>query len=94
MTDRSFDAMRQDAIRRSKEMQRRAVQHPPEPPPVPPEPPAAPPPPKPLLSLTGELQGLLHDWDAEKLGIAGLLYLLYKEGADPALLLALAYILL
>lgn len=103
MTDRSFDAMRQDAIRRSREMQRRAVQPSPPappppppsaPPPPPPPKPAPPPPPKPNFPLSGELQGLLRDWDAEKLGIAGLLYLLYKEGTDPALLLALAYILL
>jgi hypothetical protein len=44
--------------------------------------------------LPETLQSLLHDWDGEKLALAGLLYLLYKEGADPALLLALGYILL
>ena len=79
----NFDAMRQDAIRRSREMQRRAA-------PLPGE-------------LTGildslhfgdELHSLLHDWDTEKIALAGLLYLLWKEGADPVLLLAIAYILL
>ncbi len=99
-SSQSFDAMRQDAIRRSREMQRRAV-----PPPEPPAPPAAseppvPPPseePMPLpegLHLQDGLSSLLHDWDGEKLALAGLLYLLYKEGADPALLLAIGYILL
>ena len=100
----SFDAMRQDAIRRSREMQRRAV--PPEPsvpppPPPPPEPEAIPPPSETVvggllnsLQLTDELQSLLHGWDSEKLALAGLLYLLYKEGADGVLLLAIGYILL
>ena len=92
----NFDAMRQDAIRRSREMQRRAVpSSAPEPPPKPSDPP-----PGELhallesLHLSGELHSLLHDWDGEKLALAGLLYLLWKEGTDPALLLALAYILL
>lgn len=111
--DRNFDAMRQDAIRRSREMQRRANHRYPVPPepsvPTPPEPPASPPSecekPKPssetsigsLLSslhLSDELHSLLTDWDGEKLALAGLLYLLWKEGNDPVLLLALAYILL
>lgn len=114
----SFDAMRQDAIRRSREMHRRAmpappvappVQPPPPPPDSPPKPPGPPPPippkpPKPpmgelsdllgSLHLSEELRGLLTDWDGEKLALAGILYLLYKEGADPALLLAIGYILL
>ena len=103
----NFDAMRQDAIRRSREMQRRAMPPRPAPPPHP-EPPPAPPPPRPpappplgelnglleSLHLTDELHTLLHDWDGEKLALAGLLYLLWKEGADPVLLLAIGYILL
>ena len=103
----SFDAMRQDAIRRSREMHRRAMPAP-HPPPVPPAeqippPPIPTPPPKPAnelgnllgtLHLPEEFRGLLTDWDGEKLALAGLLYLLYKEGSDPALLLAIAYILL
>lgn len=108
----SLDAMRQDAIRRSREMHRRA-QPPPPPPPMqmppqdelPPPPPMPPPThPKPQLadlsSLLGglhlpeELHGILTEWDGEKMALAGLLYLLWKEGADPSLLLALAYILL
>ncbi|MCR4644593.1 MAG: hypothetical protein K5695_04180 [Oscillospiraceae bacterium] len=92
MAERSFDAMRQDAIRRSREMQRRAVPPVPETPPVPDIPEIPEMPPKPGLDLG--LQGLLSDWDAEKLALAGLLWVLYREGADPALLLALAYILL
>lgn len=106
----NFDAMRQDAIRRSREMQRRAVPppppqeyHPTEPPPESPPPEPMPkPPPMPSevqgllhqLHLPDELNGLLSDWSGEKLALAGLLYLLYKEGADLSLLLALAYILL
>ena len=86
----NFDAMRQDAIRRSREMQRRAVPMPP--PEVPPKPPAVPKPEMPPLS--DELHHLLTGWDSEKLTLLALLYLLYKEGAEPELLLALAYILL
>lgn len=110
--DRNFNAMRQDAIRRSREMQRRANHRQPVPPeaplPAPPPPASAPPecelpksPPETsiggLLSslhLSDELHSLLTDWDGEKLALAGLLYLLWKEGNDPVLLLALAYILL
>ncbi len=113
--DRAFDAMRQDAIRRAREMQRQARPFPPPPPPAPPpvrpdgpphpvpphpdDPPHPdPPPPAPPPLLPGELSDLLHGlmtgWDGERLALAGLLYLLYREGADPALLLALAYVLL
>lgn len=111
----NFDAMRQDAIRRSREMQRRAMPPPPPNPPQrpapepefsPPPEPGLPPPPPPqpqgvnmpellsALHLPDELNGLLSDWSGEKLALAGLLYLLYKEGADISLLLAIAYILL
>ena len=99
----SFDAMRQDAIRRSREMHRRANLTPPSPPPpVPPPPPQEQRPPTTQqlsgllegLHLSEELHGLLTEWDGEKLALAGMLYLLWKEGADPALLLAIAYILL
>ena len=108
----NFNAMRQDAVRRAREMQRRAAPPPPPevPPPAPPEkpppspevPPPAPPPappPSPLSGLAGLhpeslLHGLLTDWDAEKIAIAALLYLLYQDGADTGLLLALAYVLL
>ena len=101
-----FDAMRQDAIRRSREMHRRANPEPLPLPPPPPEPPHPPEPehrPPPTITLSGlleglhlseELHGLLTNWDGEKIALAGILYLLWKEGADPALLLAIAYILL
>ncbi len=36
----------------------------------------------------------LHELDSERLALLGLLYILYKEGADTRLLLAIAYILL
>lgn len=116
----NFNAMRQDAIRRSREMHRRAdpglppqpeapvpPPAPPPPPPPAPSPSSAPPPPKPArsplgdlsgilegLHLSDELHGLLTDWDGEKLALAGMLYLLWKEGSDPVLLIAMAYILL
>ena len=100
--NQDLSAMRQDAIRRSREMHRRAAASPP-PPPAPPEIPDPPPPaetmPKPGIPAEGlhlpeELRSLLTDWDGERLALAALLYLLYKEGSDPALLLAMAYILL
>ncbi len=87
----NFNAMRQDAIRRSREMQRRAV--PPSSPPAPeplPVPPASPS----TGILPKELQHLLTDWDSERLILLALLYILYKEGADHKLLLAIAYIML
>ncbi len=88
----NFDAMRQDAIRRSREMQRRAI-----PPEMPPPPPVPVPPPRsnpPDLHISDELQKLLTSWDGEKLALLALIYLLYREGAEPELLLALAYIML
>ena len=94
----NFNAMRQDAVRRAREMQRRAV--PPSPvPEAPPPAPSAPPASSPLDTLRALhpeslLQGLLTDWDAEKIALAALLYLLYQGGADAGLLLAVAYILL
>ncbi len=111
----NFNAMRQDAIRRSREMHRRAEPEIPsssEDPVTPQSPPPSPPSPQnqskkpqrsPLGELTGlleglplsdELHGFLTDWDGEKLALAGILYLLWKEGGDPVLLLALGYILL
>ena len=107
----SFDAMRQDAIRRSREMHRRAVPPPPPempPPPPPPEPehheppphhppepehhpPELPPPPE---QMPPELFSLFTKWDTDKILVGAILYILWKEKADTALLLALAYILL
>ena len=100
----SFDAMRQDAIRRSREMQRRAV------PQMPPEPvqPLAHPlgrnyqeagsgtriHPNSGLQLPEDLRKILTEWDGEKFALLALLYLLYKEGADLELLIAIAYIML
>ncbi len=104
----SFDAMRQDAIRRSREMHRRAVPPPmPENPPPPPEPPAppepekhhhrppeAPPPSSPPPNLPTELFSFFTKLDSDRILIGAILYILWKEKADTALLLALAYILL
>ena len=93
----NFHAMRQDAIRRSREMQRRAVLPPKMPPPAPipsSEPSAEPPSSGLLRQLPKELQNILTGWDSERLAMLALLYLLYKDGADFKLLLAIAYILL
>ena len=93
----NFNAMRQDAIRRSREMQRRAGMHPTPAQPSKPEPPpqiTEPPSPSAGSALPQELQGLLHGWDSERMALLGLLYILYKDGADARLLLAIAYILL
>jgi hypothetical protein len=84
--------MRQDAIRRSHEMQRRAAPHPA--PLPPPEINQAPPPTPQTNEFRHQIQGLLSDWDGERLALLALLYLLYKEGTDPKLLLAIGYIML
>ncbi len=89
------DSMRQDALRRSREMQRRTA--PAEQTPREPVRGDFPPPTKvspPDFRLPKELQGLLQDWDGERIALLALLYLLYKEGADPRLLLAIGYIML
>ena len=102
----SFDAMRQDAIRRSREMQRQAMPPPPAadipaPPPEPvPEPipmPEAHAPQSNILEhlhLSDDMKKMLTEWDGEKLALLGLLYLLYKEGAELELLIAIAYVML
>ncbi len=65
---------------------------------APPPPPAAKPPQTGMGGLGGSLSGglgaLLGELDAEKLLILGVLYLLFKEGADLKLMGALAYVLL
>ena len=99
-----FDRMRQEAIARAREMQRRAQipinfggEHRSEstpPPPPPPEPPAN-------TQQQGGIGGILssilgHDTkiDEEKALIGMLIYILYKNGADVKLMLALGYLLL
>lgn len=86
--------MRRDALRRMQEMQRRAMGGDPKP---------SPPPPRQeqsgdISSLIGSLlgQGGLSGLgvDSEKAMIALLIYILYKQGADVKLLLALGYLLL
>ncbi len=102
-----FDRMRQEAIARAREMQRRAqipinfggehrsenTQTAPPPPPAP-EPPAN-------NQQQGGIGGILssilgHDTkiDEEKALIGMLIYILYKNGADVKLMLALGYLLL
>lgn len=96
--------LQQDAVRRVMEMQRQAqakVQPRQEPSPhqKPPKAPENPPPksssPKPA-SKTGLLKSILGSTglEEEQLLLLGLGYLLYKEGADQKLLLALLYLLL
>lgn len=96
----NFNAMRQDAIRRSREMQRRAVpehntpvQKAETPPYISQQQPKQSMPHQ-NVQLPKELQNLLTGWDGERLALLGLLYVLYKEGADAKLLLAIAYIML
>lgn len=102
--------MRQEAIARAREMQRRAqipinfggehrtenAQTAP-----PPPPPAAPAPPAHTEQKQGGIGGILssilgHDTkiDEEKALIGMLIYILYKNGADVKLMLALGYLLL
>lgn len=94
---RNPGAMRQDAMRRSREMQRRAEENSAKQADIPPyisEKSDAPPPSHQTSLLMNELQNLLTGWDSERLALLGLLYFLYKEGADAKLLLAIAYIIL
>ncbi len=90
----NFNAMRQDAIRRSREMQRRAGQGVHAPSPAPQTQVHKPPEAAPHSALPQELQNLLSGWDGERIALLALLYFLYKEGTDAKLLLAIAYILL
>ena len=93
-----FEAMQQQAIRRVKEMQQRAVPLPeptssPEPKAPKPEPPhQTPTPPKPQRKRASPLSSLFH-LDSDVSLILPLLLLLSREGADDALLLALLYIM-
>lgn len=108
-SNREHDMM-QDAVQRVMEMQRRAQakvhpegeKHPsqPKPPPKPqPPPPPKPEPkpePKPPALKSGLVEGILASTglDKEQLLLLGLGYLLYKDGADHKLLLAILYLLL
>ncbi|MBR6044812.1 MAG: hypothetical protein IKP47_04155 [Ruminococcus sp.] len=94
--------MRSDAIRRMREMQKRALNAGHTPPPPQRE---APPPAQRgglgdmLSSVLGQGQRGLFDLggiaiDEEKAMIALLIYILYKQGSDIRLLLALGYLLL
>ena len=83
--------MQQDAQKRVERMRRQAneaICRRPEPPPKPPEP-------KPLpkqSDLLAPIRTLMQD--EERLMLLMLLYLLYREKADPALLLALVYLMM
>ncbi len=96
--EKDLNTMRQDALRRMREMQRRAM----------PRPPEGGPSPKPREGSTFPLLGALAGGergsrtfniggmaiDEEKAMIAMLIYILYKQGADIKLLLALGYLLM
>ena len=94
--ENELNQMRRDAVRRMQEMQRRAMPHSAEPPPKPRDGTPA--------SLLGSLFGSRQGGkplniagvavDEEKAMIAMLIYILYKQGGDIKLLLALAYLLL
>lgn len=99
--------MRQDAIRRAREMRHGdappphpGVQAPPPRPDPPPKPPPMPPPPKPHGALGGfplpdlNLSALIGGLDSEKITILAVLVLLAREGADIKLLAALGYVML
>lgn len=99
--EQDIDRMRQDALRRMREMRRRV-----DPPPAPEEPrrPQQSPPRSNAGGLISSLlrgsesEGLFNiagiAVDEEKALIAMLIYILYKQGADVKLLLALGYLLL
>lgn len=111
----SFDRMRQEAVARAREMQRRAQipvnfssagrdsERRPEapsghsaPPPPPPSPPSNTTPQK-NSGIGGILSSILGNdtkIDEEKALIGMLIYILYKNGADVKLMLALGYLLL
>ncbi|MCD7785663.1 MAG: hypothetical protein LUH18_08875 [Oscillospiraceae bacterium] len=101
MPDSDFSRMQQEALDRMREMQRRSrtvVNPPPEPTPVP-NPPPTPPQPafQPNLNVNNLFQNILGDGlklDSEKALILMMLFVLYRNGADIKLLIALGYLLL
>ena len=102
--------MMQDAVQRVMEMHRQAQarvhtegeKHPSQskppskPQPLPPPKPEPKPEPKPSALKSGLVEGILASTglDKEQLLLLGLGYLLYKDGADHKLLLAILYLLL
>lgn len=86
---RQINKMREDAIRRSREMHSRAVQNDAPPPEITIDPSA---PPKKDADIISSLLGGIHELD--RLLTAALMLLLLHEGADKKLLLALGYIFL
>ncbi len=88
------NAMRQDAMRRSRDMQRRDELNAAASADIPPYIEQKSDAETHRTPLSEELSHLLTGWDGERLALLGLLYFLYKEGADIKLLLAIGYILL
>lgn len=87
---RQMDSMRQEAIRRSREMHSRAESSDAD---IPPDKPPQKQLPD-INSLLGDLLGGGSLLDRDRLLIGALLVLLAREGADIKLILALGYILL
>ena len=87
--------MRQDALRRQREMKRASCIKP-APPPPPPEPPRQEPPRIPQTGKAADnpLEALLGSLDQDRLILLALLFVIWREGGDTKLLAALAYVLL
>ena len=94
--DNNFTTMQEEAIRRVREMQKRSRSIVGASPNSEPAPPKAEETPQSSSLLSGLLGGNLGDIkiDEEKALIGLLIYILYKQGADIKLLLALGYLLL
>lgn len=88
--------MRQDAQRRHREMRRGELRPVPLPPPKPKEEPKPEPPPKQQNPHIAEnpLESILSKLDSDKMLLLALLYVLWREGGDIQLIIALAYVLL
>lgn len=89
--DENMMSMQEEALRRVREMKRRSQQYVPPPEPLPSDTQAPAEKPK-SVSLLKDLAAI--GIDEEKALIAMLIYILYKNGADIKLMLALGYLLL
>lgn len=98
MDEDNFAGMQEEAVRRVREMQRRAESYVNKPtdeiPPAPPPDNTPNEPPKKSGSLSSLFDFAGIKLDEEKAMIAMLIYILYKNGADIKLLMALGYLLL
>lgn len=90
-SDKQFRSMQEEAMHRVMEMRRRSRDMV-EPPPEPSHENEAPEKTEPPRSKLFDLSGIKLDEDKVMIGL--LIYILYKQGADTKLLLALGYLLL